>query len=488
MTETLQSGYHSRCLPSYRVLDDEQILALHRATLDILETVGVKVLHDQALDLLAGAGCRILADNVVTIPGWLVDQSIASAPKTVRIYRRDASPAMDLGGRNVYFGLGTDLLHTRDLDSGQLRPSQLGDVTASALVADWCGHIDFVAANAFPADVPDPIAYVAAFKAMASATAKPIYFTAAGEKDLKAIIAMAAAIAGSPDSLRRRPFLIHYSEPTSPLVHSPAAVDKLLACADAAIPLNYVPAVLAGGTAPVTLAAAIAVANAEALSGLVIHQLRAKGAPMISGFSVTPMDMAHGSAVYSSPEERLTHTACAQLYRHYGLPVWGEAGCSDAKLLDEQAAADAAISILMAALDGTNLVHDVGYLGQGMIGCAAAILMGNEIIGFVKRMLRGFEISPATIDLKVIARVGHGGHYLGQKQTRDWFRREHWRPTWMDKAGIDAWQKAGSLRYGEVLARKAREIVASHPPCGLAPDLAEALQAVYDKAATDLTG
>ena len=82
------------------------------------------------------------------------------------------------------------------------------------------------------------------------------------------------------------------------------------------------------------------------------------------------MDMRTGTTVYGSPDERLTHSACCDLYHYYGLPVWGEAGCSDAVSLDEQAAMESMASIMMAVLDGCNLVHDVGYLGQGLAGLA----------------------------------------------------------------------------------------------------------------------
>jgi trimethylamine--corrinoid protein Co-methyltransferase len=285
----------------------------------------------------------------------------------------------------------------------------------------------------------------------------PIFFTAAGQEDLSVIIEMAATVAGGEEALSDRPFLIHYAEPTSPLCHSYGALRKLFLCADKKIPVNYTPAVLSGASGPVTLAGAITVANAEALSGIVLHQLRRKGAPIISGFAVTPMDMRTATCAYASPEYRLALSACADLYHHYGIPVWGTAGCSDANTLDEQTAMEWAISILMAALDGANLVHDIGYLGQGTIGSPAAIVTCSEIISYVKRITQGFELSQERIGMEVIRRVGPGGNFLSEEHTRNFLRQEHWRPPFANRDSSEVWLTKGGRDYRESSRRKPRD-------------------------------
>ena len=484
MSETVNSGYEPRCAPHYRLLSEEQIDALHRASLEILETVGVRVMHDGAVAMLADAGCRVATDQVVRMPQWLVEESIRSAPSQVTVFDRNGREAMHLADSRVYFGLGTDLLNTCDLKTGEIRKSVCRDVIDAAIVADACPEIDFIASAGYPGDVAANMACIASFNALVTHSTKPIYFTAAGSADLAVIIEMAAAVAGGDAALRQKPFLIHYAEPASPLVHSFGAVEKLLLATDRGIPLNYVPAILSGGTGPVTLAGAIATANAEALSGLVIQQCRRRGAPMISGFSVTPLDMAYGTSVYGSPETRLTHTACAQLYHRYGIPVWGEAGCSDAKRPDAQAAMESAISILMAAMDGMNLVHDVGYLGQGLIGSPAAIVMGSEIISYVRRILRGFDISRESIDIETIARVGHGGQFLTQKQTARLFREEHWRPRLLDRKNIGGWQQSGGKSYSQRVTERAIEILDTHIPEALPGNVAGELARIMAEAAS----
>ena len=484
----MQSNNTTKCTPSYRLLTEDQIKAIHQATLDLLQKTGVRVLNQEALGLLKNAGCWIEDQQVVKMPGRLVEESIQCAPSQVTVYNRKGEAAMKLGGREVCFGMGTDLLNTWDLETGLLRPSCLQDVKDSAVVGDYCREIDFIASNAFPLDVPGNLAFVMAFKTLMENSPKPIYFTSAGAEDLGVILEMASEVLGGRDRLREKPFIIHYAEPISPLVHSSGAVDKLFMCADNGIPLNYSPALMSGGSGPVTLAGAIVVANAEALSGLVIQQLRAKGAPAITGFSATPMDMRTGSTVYASPDERLTHSACCDLYHYYGLPVWGEAGCSDAGSLDEQAAMESMASIMMATLDGCNLVHDVGYLGQGLAGSVASVVMCDEIISYVRRIQCGFDLSPERIGLDAIHEVGPGGNFLAHAQTLKYCREEHWVPRFMNRRSPETWQRSGGKRYREVVVEKALDILATHRPDRLSRETVKRLDAILEKAADKLIG
>jgi trimethylamine--corrinoid protein Co-methyltransferase len=395
---------------------------------------------------------------------------------------------MRLEGNNVYFGLGTDLVKTCDLKTGELRPSCLQDVANAAKTADYLEEIDFIASYALPQDVPTNMMYVECFKAMVENSTKPIFFTAAGQEDLSVIIEIAAAVAGGEDHLVERPFLIHYSEPTSPLSHSRGAVRKVFLCAEKGIPINYTPGMLSGASGPVTLAGTITLANAEALSGIVLHQLRGKGAPIISGFVATPIDMLTSVIAYGAPEFRLTHSAYADLYHYYGIPMWGTAGASDANCLDQQAAMEAAMSLLMAALDGANLVHDVGYLGQGLIGSPAMIVMCSEIISYVKRIIRGFDLSRDRIGIEVIREVGPRGNFLGEEQTRRLHRAEHWRPKYLNRDDPEKWISKGSKNYGEIVTQKAIEILEGHRPDPLPEDIQRIIGEIAESAEKALAG
>ena len=481
----MNSGFKTQCVPGYRLLTEDQIKEIHRASLEILETVGVRVLHEEGVQLLRDAGCRVKGDNVVQIPNWLVEECIRSAPSRITMYNQKGEEAMRLEGRNIYFGLGTDLISTCDLKTGETRPSRLQDVANAATVADYCEEVDFIASFALPSDVPTNSMYVECAKAMMENSVKPIFFTAAGQEDLAFIIEMAAAVVGGEDALREKPFLIHYSEPTAPLTHSHGAVRKVFLCAEKGIPICYTPGDSLGATTPVTLAGGIVQANAEALSGIVLHQVRAKGAPIISGFVVVPLDMRTGIFSYGAPDLRLTNSAFADIFHYYGIPMWSTVG-SDAHCLDAQAAMEHAFGTLMAALDGANLIHDIGYLGQGLLGNPAAIVMCNEIISYVKRIIRGFDISREKIGVEVIQKAGPGGNFLSQRHTANHFRQELWQPQFSNRDTPKTWMGKGSKSYEETVAQKALDILETHQPEPLPEDVRRKINEIAKKAEGEL--
>jgi trimethylamine--corrinoid protein Co-methyltransferase len=474
------------CIPTYHLLNAAQIERFHTATLEVLATIGVRVLHDEARAMLADRGCRITDENQVLIPGHLVESAIASAPAGVVIYNRLGRPAMHLEGRTIHFGLGTDLAKTYDLKTGRIRESCLADVATAARIGDACEEIDFIASYALPYDSPANLVYIDSVKTELENSVKPIFFTAADRADLAVIHQMAAAVMGGDDALRQFPILIHYSEPMSPLVHTHSGVAKLFYCADHGIPVMYIPGMMSGASAPATLAGAIVQGNAEALSGVVLHQLRAAGAPIISGFGTSTLDMHTGACIYGCPEYRLALSAAADLYHHYKIPVFGTAGASDANLPDQQAAMEWGISLLNDALNGINLIHDVGYLGQGLIGHPAGIVMCNEIIGYVRRMMRGIDLDDAHLALDIIKKTGPQGHYLATKHTKLHYRTEHWRPRLCNRSPLQNWLDNGAVPWGDAAVTRALEILDTHRPVPIDASVQTRLDEIRNRALADL--
>lgn len=481
-------GFKSQCVPEYRVLNEAQIKRIHCATLELLETVGIKVLHEEALEMLHGAGCRVKSDNIVLIPNWLVEECIRTAPSRITIYNRLGEEAMRLEGNRKHYGMGTDLVHTYDLETGEIRQSRLQDVVNAAKIANTLEEIDFTGSYALPYDSPMNMSYIDSFKAQIENSIKPIFFTAAGVIDLAVINNIAAAAVGGPDILKEKPIHIHYSEPLTPLTHTVGAVQKLFYCADNLIPVNYTPGMMSGATAPITLAGAITVGNAEALSGLVMHQLRRKGAPIISGFGMSTLDMKTTACVYACPEYRLAISACADLYHYYGVPMWGTAGVSDANCIDQQAGMEWGISLLTSALDGANLIHDVGYLGQGMIGHPAALVICAEIISYAKRLARGFSIDDSDISMDVIRKVGPQGDFLNTHHTLKGFRKEHWLPELSNRMPLATWNSFGSKTLLDKAVEKATKILKEYRPIPLINGAQEAIDAIRNNAVKKVEG
>ena len=201
---TINSGFKSRCVPAYNILTSEQIKKIHYATLELLETVGVQIKHPEAVEMLKETGCRVKSQDIVQIPNWLVEECIRSAPSRITIYNRLGQKALHLEGNKTHFGLGTDLIKTYDLQTGQLRQSQLKDTANAAKIADYLEEIDFIGSYALPYDSPTNLMYVDSFKSELENSVKPIFFTAAGLEDISVINEMAATVMGGAKILREK--------------------------------------------------------------------------------------------------------------------------------------------------------------------------------------------------------------------------------------------------------------------------------------------
>jgi trimethylamine--corrinoid protein Co-methyltransferase len=340
---------------------------------------------------------------------------------------------------------------------------------------------------ALPSDVAAATSDRRSFLTMIENTSKPVVFTAWDEAGLADIIAMAEAVAGGPERLSLEPFLLAYLEPSSPLQHSRTVLAKMMMMADKRLPFVYAPGPVEGASAPVTSAGSLVMANAEILSGITIAQLRQRGAPVVYGSGSGPLDMRTTVATYSSPEFMLHCRAFSELgQRFYHLPTWGFSGCTDSKVPDVQAGADSALWILWTALSGANLVHDVGYVESGMTCSYEMIVLCDEIIGFVRRLTGGIELSAETLAVETIDEVGPGGDYITCDHTLRHYR-ECWYPKIFDRFSHRSWAEAGSPSIVDTARAAARDAISTHVPDPLPEATLETLRAMV-AAADDRAG
>ena len=275
---------------------------------------------------------------------------------------------------------------------------------------------------------------------------------------------IACELRGGEEALRDKPYFIMYGEPVSPLRHASEVLDKLLFCADKGIPAIYSPAPSAGATAPITQAGHIVLAVAESLFGLVIHQLRKPGAPFVFGMGPVKIDMTTVQALYNSAEYYTTILGICEMAKWLDLPNWGYAGSSDSHVVDAQAGMDAAELTLLSMQAGSNLNHDIGYLAFGLIGALELVVITDEIISLNRRTLEGIEVSPETLGVEVIAKVGPGGEFLREKHTAKYVRSQQWMPTMLNRKTRENWKADGSPDLRERARRKALAILADHKP------------------------
>jgi trimethylamine--corrinoid protein Co-methyltransferase len=271
-----------------------------------------------------------------------------------------------------------------------------------------------------------------------------------------------------------------------PLMIDDVAVSKSLVCGELGIPLVLAPAPSAGSTAPASLAAVVAIANAEVLAGLCIHQLAFPGAPFVYGAGVGIINMRTTVEVYCSPESPLGHQAMIDLARHYGLPSWSYAGDSDAKCLDEQWSAEAMATALFGGLSRATLLHDVGYMESGMQSSYDTVVLGDELVGFTRAFMGDFAVDDESLQLEAIIAAGPGGNHLGSKHTRTHYRG-FWQPDLIDQNVYERWQADGARTLGRRVRARTLELLDSprtfEVPGGVKAQL-DAIVATAQRAAT----
>jgi trimethylamine--corrinoid protein Co-methyltransferase len=486
----MKANYQSNVTPQFQVLSDDQVEEIFHAALDVLERVGTRVYGREALDLLAEAGCLVGQETVsegvpsarVHITAWLTEQMLSSTPSRITLAGRDRQKRLHLEKNRFYFGTGSDCPSLVDPHTDEIRSYSFEDVYNAARISDALPNIDFHMSLGLTSGVQPQTYDRPQLLAMLKGTSKPLVITAVDREGLVDQYEMACVVLGGPQEFARLPLFVVYIEPSSPLTNSIEAVEKILYAAEVGIPAIYTPCIMSGGTGPVTVAGTMVQALAEYLVGVVLAQLKQPGARVIMGGVNSPLDMSTSILSYGAPELALISAAMTDVAKALGVPMFSTAGCSDSKVLDHQAAIEATLSIVVAALSGANLIHDVGYLESGLLGSFDMLVMADEVIGMAKRILSGVRVTPETLAVDVIEEVGPGGHYLTQPHTRAHFRAEAWFPTLIDRQMRRSWAASGSQTMGQRVRTKVLGILEHHQPLPLSEGVEATLKEIAARA------
>jgi trimethylamine--corrinoid protein Co-methyltransferase len=478
----MRVNYRENRTPRFQILSEDQIEEIVGGSFEVLERVGVRIHNEEAVRLLREGGAHVTGNNLVRIPSFLVKKSLQTAPGRIVLAGRDGTRDVVLEKDRIYFGTGSDCPFFLDPYTGNRRKTVFHDVVNAAKVTDALPNIDFFMSLGLISDVPAKTYDRHQFLAMTLGTAKPLVITAVNGRGLADQFEMASLILGGKEKFRQNPTFAIYAEPISPLVHSKEAVEKLIFAAEERIPVIYVPAPSGGGTAPVTMAGVLAEGLADTLTGLVIAQLKKEGTPFVMGGVFTIMDMRTTIFSYGAPELLMMSAALSEIGKAIGLPVFSTAGCSDAKELDQQAGLEAGMSVLMAALSGASLIHDVGYLESGLLGSLDMLVLSDEAISMAKRIMQGIPVNKESLAIDVISKVGPGGHFLQERHTMTHFKKDIWIPTLLDRRNLGDWEEAGRKSMGDRARNKVRGILEAHVPLPIEEKVVKELKAMIAEA------
>jgi len=469
--------------PLLQLLSREEIETIHLSSLKVLEEVGVMIQSDAALKLVADAGVDVDASKkIARIPQHLVKESLVKAPSTIRLYSRDGKHDILLEGNRVHYDPGSAALYLLDSRTGEIRRPVSKDLADFVRLADALDNIHAQSTALVVSDVPDAIVDRYRLYVVLKNSPKPIVtgtFSIDGLYDMKDML---AAVVGGEKELARKPMAIFDLCPSAPFKWGEFIAQNLIDCAKYGIPAEILPMPQLGATGPVTLAGSLVQLNAEFLSGLVLSQLANPGAPVIYGGSPTTFDMRYLTARLGAIETIMMGCAYAQMAKYYDLPTHMYLGLSDTKIVDAQAGFESGLGITLGALAGVNMMSGPGMLDFENCQSFEKLVIDDTICGMALRLIKGIDVNDQTLAVDAIRRVGVGGHYLADKHTMEWFKKELLIPSdLVDRQNLNAWKKLGSKDTVQRARDIVQRILKDHKPDPLPADIEKNLDDVARK-------
>ncbi|MHB9098030.1 MAG: trimethylamine methyltransferase family protein [Syntrophales bacterium] len=455
-----------------RFLTETDVSRIHETALRILEEIGLRVPLPEAVELYRSAGAKIGPEpDEVRLPAAVVEAALREAPSQVSLCGRDPGQDLLLEGRRVYAGTGGAETHVLDPETGVLRDATLADVAQLARLVDALPHIDFYIRPVEAQDVPPEKLDVNKYFASLLNTGKHVMGNVYAVERVADVVAMASLIAGSREALVARPIISFITSwMMSPLKINRDVTEILLEVVRQGLPavLSSVP--ILGLTSPVTMAGNLALTHAEQLSGIVLAQQLRPGAPIIYGGCPGVIDMRNGTFSPGSVERQILNAAVSQMAQHIRVPNYNIGGITDSKVPDVQAGYEKGVGICLTALAGSNYIHHAaGRIRDGV--AYEQFVIDNEIIGMVKRAVRGIAVNDETLAFGEIAEVGPGGSFIDRPHTAKHLRDELFFPVLSDRNNRAKWESMGSLDGRERALIEARRILHEHKPLAIPRDI-----------------
>jgi trimethylamine--corrinoid protein Co-methyltransferase len=453
-----------------KVITDEEVEQIHRTSLRILWEIGVKFPNEQMLAKFETAGAKVDYDKqVVKIPEDLVNQALATLPKDFSITPADGGPPITLGDGDLKLSMDTcpDIV---DVMTNTKRRGTAEDVLKGIAVSNALENVRLASGYCLPSEIVQYAGDVYLHELLWTYSKKPIATWIYSSRSADYILEMAKLVAGGEEELRRKKLLTFFAEAISPLHYAPHTLEIVLKLTQYELPIYLGPMVTMGGSGPVTMAGALALNNAEILHGLVMIYLCNPKQPVIYGCDCHSMDLSRMVTQYGAPEQALLAVGGTQLAKRHGLAVCGNVLLTDSNLLDYMAGFEEGATVAYALAAGWDMLGFMGYgtigaVGNGVGHSLEKVIVQDDALSYLKRMLRSFEINEETLAFEVIKDVGIGGYFMATDHTVSHMRSEVWQSKGIFKNYDYAeWSQAGAESITDRAHARLNQILDSSLP------------------------
>ncbi len=426
-------------------LSADQIEHLHRSSLRLLATTGMRILSPEARTILAAAGCEV-DDLMVRFDPEMVEATVANAPAEFVLHARNPAKHLHIGGRSVAFASVGGPAFVTDLTSGR-RPGTHREQEDFLRVVQALDIVHQEGGGPFEAmDLPPETRHLDLCLSLIRLLDKNWQGIALGRERASDCIDMAAIALGTDRAgLAERPALLTIVNTNTPLTLDVPMAEGLIELAGAGQAICVTPFTLAGAMAPATLAGALVLQNAEVLATATLVQLVRPGAPVVYGSFTSNVDMRSGSPAFGTPEYTKAAQASGQLARRYGLP-FRSSNTTASNTVDAQAIYESAMSLWGAVMGGANLVnHAAGWLEGGLTASFEKLVIDAEMLQMIGEWLQPIDISDDAMGLEAIADVGPGGHFFASPHTMTRYEHAFYTPLVSDWRNFETWEESGSV-------------------------------------------
>mgnify|MGYP002628016212 FL=1 len=463
--------------PPFEIVSADQIEAIHRASLDVLSTIGMEILHAPSRELLAGEGCRVDGEKVFFDPA-MVEEKVAGAPAEVTLHARNPDKSVTMKQGNIVICAVGGPAFATDLDRGR-RNANFADMENFTRLVQALDVIHIEGGGAIePTDLPAESRHLDMYRAFATLTDKLWTGYGLGAYRADDAIDMAAIARGTDrDGLLARPGALTVINSNSPLRLDGPMSEGLTAFARAGQPFAATPFTLAGAMAPATVGGASVQQNAEALAMITLAQCVRAGTPVIYGGFTSNVDMKTGAPAFGTPEYSQAVLIGCQLSRRYGVP-YRTSNVTSANSPDAQAAYESMMSLWPAFMGQANLIKQgLGWLEGGLTASFEKFILDAEMLQMMSAFLKPPAIDADAFGVEAMVDVGPGGHFFGTAHTLARYEDAFYSPLLSDWRNFETWEEAGSPSAAQNANRIWKQLLAQYEEPAMDPAIAEAIDA-----------